>query len=123
MKAGGPVASFAQKLDLSTSQPIREALFFPDKNDSAFEKFYTYLRSATRTIDIAVYTMSDNRVENLLEEAHKNGVKIRIISDNETIANKGNEIQNLARAGISVRLDGIASSGASLRDTSKGGQV
>jgi hypothetical protein len=77
--AGGAVASTAPRVDLNAPQ-IREALFFPDKSDSAFEKFYTYLRSATKTIDIAVYTMSDNRVEQLLEDAHKAGVKVCAVS-------------------------------------------
>jgi phosphatidylserine/phosphatidylglycerophosphate/cardiolipin synthase-like enzyme len=83
--ASGAVAQVAQKFDLSTSQPIREALFFPDASNVAYEKFYNYLRSATKSIDIAVYTLSDNRIEELLLLAHKAGVKIRIVSGKFTV--------------------------------------
>ncbi len=118
-----PVAQEAPKVDLSASGNIREALFFPDLSNAQFQRFFTFLSSATRSVDIAVFTLSDQRISDLLLAQHKKGVKIRIVSDNDTVSNVGSDVTALAKAGIAVRLDGLpgALGGPSLRDSTKGG--
>ena len=114
----GPSIQAAATVDLSTSAPIREALFYP--GDASFEKFISFLRSAKRSMDVAVFTLSDQRVTEVLLAAHRSGVKIRILTDNDTVRNTGSDIEALAKAGISVRLDGVAGTpGGALRESSK----
>ena len=117
----GAVSQAAPTVDLSAPGPIREALFFPDTSNASFEKFFTYLRSVKSSADIAVFTLSDQRIAQLLLALHKQGVRIRLISDNDTVSNQGSDVLSLARAGIATRLDGLAASGAPMRDSTKGG--
>ena len=57
------------------------------------------------SIDICVFTITDNRISELIKQAHKNGIKIRIISDNEKLHDKGSDIESLHRAGIPIAID------------------
>lgn len=61
---------------------------------------------AVRTsADICVFTITDNRITSAIREAHRRGVKIRIITDNEKMFDEGSDIEGLAEAGIPVRVD------------------
>ncbi len=61
--------------------------------------------NAQQCIHVCVFTISDNRVRDALIAAHKKGIAIRIISDNQKSQDKGSDIFSLAFSGISVRLD------------------
>ena len=41
----------------------------------------------------------------MIEETHRRGVKIRIISDNDKAHDEGSDIIDLARTGIAVKVD------------------
>ena len=56
-------------------------------------------------LDICVFTISDDRISRAIVEAMKNGVEIRIISDNFKVEDTGSDIEDLSRVGISVKLD------------------
>lgn len=63
------------------------------------------LDNAKHSIDICVFTITDNRVGSSILDAHKRGVKVRIISDNDKALDKGNDIQQFLNADMQVRLD------------------
>lgn len=54
-----------QLKDLS-APTIREALFFPDATGASYDTFVAYLRSAKKSVDVCVYTISDEKIENIL---------------------------------------------------------
>lgn len=56
-------------------------------------------------MDIAIFTLSDDRIANILQDKFKAGVKIRIITDNDTMENKGNDVHRLAAEGIPTKED------------------
>ena len=56
-------------------------------------------------LDICVFTISDDRISRAIVEAMKNGVEIRIISDNFKVEDTGSDIEDLSRVGIPVKLD------------------
>ncbi|MGL4420548.1 MAG: phospholipase D-like domain-containing protein [Gemmataceae bacterium] len=60
---------------------------------------------ARRTIDICVFTITDDRITRILLEAHRRGVQIRIISDNEKSQDAGSDVVRLEQAGIPTRID------------------
>lgn len=60
---------------------------------------------ASRTLDICVFTISDNRIFNALQACHERGVKVRILTDNDKQWDKGSDIADLRRLGIPVRTD------------------
>ncbi len=60
----------------------------------------------TRThADLAVFTITDDRVSRAVRDAHQRGVKIRILSDNDKSADLGSDIEGLSRLGVEVRID------------------
>jgi polyribonucleotide nucleotidyltransferase len=84
-----------EKVDLNKS--VSDALFFPDTTNKNHEKFLKYLSSATKTLDICVFTITDDRVSRVIEDAHRSGVKVRLISDDECLSQIGSDIQSLAK--------------------------
>jgi cardiolipin hydrolase len=91
-------------LELTTLQPVprlRKALFFPDPH--SFDTFYNFIRGARTSLDICVFTITDDRISHLLIEAHRRHVNIRIITDDEKSIDKGADIQDFRKVGIHVR--------------------
>lgn len=58
-----------------------------------------------KTIDICVFTLSDNIITRAIKDAYKRNVNIRVISDNDKRFDKGSDIDELQHAGIPIRLD------------------
>jgi len=63
------------------------------------------IRSAAETIDICVFTISDNEITEAILAAHKKRKKIRIITDNDKTFDKGSDIDELAKASVPVVTD------------------
>lgn len=63
------------------------------------------LRSARQSVDICVFTITDDRISSAILEAHKRRVKVRIISDDDKSQDLGSDIERLADAGVPVRID------------------
>lgn len=63
------------------------------------------LDNAKHSIDICVFTITDNRIGTSILDAHKRGVKVRIVSDNDKALDKGSDIQQFLNADMLVRLD------------------
>ncbi len=64
-----------------------------------------HLINARRTVDICVFTITDDRISNTILAAHKRGVKIRIITDNEKAYDAGSDVPRFREAGIQVIVD------------------
>ena len=64
-----------------------------------------YLRSAKRTLDICVFTISDDYIAEVIRQKHQSGVRVRIITDDDTRSNQGSDIIELQRLGIPVKTD------------------
>jgi phosphatidylserine/phosphatidylglycerophosphate/cardiolipin synthase-like enzyme len=76
------------------------------------DKYYlSSIASAKETLDIAVYDIDDPGAVAAFIDAHKRGVKVRIITDNDNLKDKENEllprtaIEDLKAAGIPVKDD------------------
>ena len=66
---------------------INEVLFFHPREDDDpdFERFLEILRLADHTIDICVFTITDNRIRYVLADEARSGVKVRLITDNSQV--------------------------------------
>lgn len=82
---------------------LHEVLFSPGQDIP--ENIAYYISNAKKTIDLCVFTISDEMLGNCLKAAHARGVKIRIITDNNKMRDAGSQIKDLARVGISVKTD------------------
>jgi len=93
-----------EKLDL-ISQPISEAFFFPETDGSQFSRFLDYIRSATKTLDICVFTITDDAISRAIEQMFGQGVAVRVITDDDTSAQQGSDIEEFRKLGIAVKMD------------------
>lgn len=80
-----------------------EALFFPDSR--SYARLLEVLQSARKSMDICVYTITDDRISRIIEQAHKNGVSVRIITDNDKATDLGSDVIDLNQSGIPVAVD------------------
>lgn len=63
------------------------------------------LRSAKRSIDAAMFTITDDRIAAALIAAHERGVGLRLITDDDKAGDPGSDIWRLQRADIPVYTD------------------
>ena len=95
------------QVDLSSAE-INEVLFFPTDpsiSPSSFDRFLQYVRSARHTIDSAIYTISDDRISRSLMTLHEQGVRVRLLTEKDTMGDQGSDVQALANSGCEVRYD------------------
>lgn len=83
-----------------------EAYFSP--GESCLRAIQQRLRSASQDISICVFTLSDDRITGEVLAAHRRGVRIRLITDNDKEFDAGSDIDALRRAGIAVAVDRTA---------------
>jgi hypothetical protein len=103
-------------LGYSARNLIADTAFFPDeaaytgdvdpdgnlniRTMGAYRKFQHYLLSAHETVDIAVYTLSDERIKDLLLRLTFRGVCVRVYTDKSTT---NSIVQDLADWGVQVK--------------------
>ncbi len=58
-----------------------------------------------QTVEICVFTITDDRLTSAVLEAHGRGVRIRIITDNDKAADLGSDADRFLQAGIDLRVD------------------
>ena len=80
-----------------------EAFFSP--GESCRAAIIEQISSAARQVKICVFTISDDRITNAIVTAHKKGVEIKILTDNDKSLDIGSDINLLVREGISVKMD------------------
>jgi len=87
---------------------INDALFFPDtdkKDGNNYEIFLQYLSSPKKTLDVCVFTITDDSAANILIDLHKKGVKVRVITDDDQSASQGSDVQTIKKAGVPTKMD------------------
>lgn len=85
----------------SSAQP--KAYFSP--GDSCANQIINCIHNARETIDICVFTISDNSISEAILSAHEKGIKVRVVSDNYKADDQGSDVYYLAEKGLAVRLD------------------
>ncbi|OMH85250.1 Mitochondrial cardiolipin hydrolase [Zancudomyces culisetae] len=84
------------------------AYFFP--SEDSFQKLISLLKNARRTLDICVFSITDDDIKYAIIDAKNRGVAIRIISDDDQAKGLGADVFELRdEHGIPVRLDNRSS--------------
>ncbi|KAI8092597.1 uncharacterized protein BX664DRAFT_384143 [Halteromyces radiatus] len=97
-----PVAA-SEKNGLASGHFIK-SYFFPSKE--SFNAFTSVLNSAQKTIDVCVFSLTDDDVADVLIAAKKRNVTIRIITDNQQAAGVGADAERLQKDhGIPYKTD------------------
>lgn len=63
------------------------------------------LDHAHTSVDLCIFTITDNELAGKIKGCKNRGLKVRIITDDEKVSDNGSEIQKLAQAGIPVKTD------------------
>jgi len=61
--------------------------------------------SSIKQLQICVFTISDDSITKSLLGAYRRKVQIKVITDNDKSLDQGSDIDQLARAGIAVKMD------------------
>ncbi|MEZ6106096.1 MAG: phospholipase D-like domain-containing protein [Pirellulaceae bacterium] len=87
----------------TSSAKVAEAWFSPDP--ACVGRIEQAFREARRSVDICVFTITDDRLTRAILEAHQRGVRMRLITDDEKRLDAGSDIDELMRNSIAVRMD------------------
>lgn len=64
-----------------------------------------FVQDAQRSLEVCVFTVADDRLTEVLLHAHRRGVRVRLLTDNDKLFDRGSDVRELHAAGISVRTD------------------
>jgi len=64
-----------------------------------------HFREARRSVDLCVFTLSDDRIAREVLAAHRRGVALRFVTDNTKEFDAGSDVAELRRAGVPVVVD------------------
>lgn len=82
---------------------VAEVIFSPGK--ACRNRIAALLRQAKKSADICVFTITDNELSQPILEAHRRGVRVRIISDDDKANDAGSDVWTLGEQGVEVRVD------------------
>jgi phosphatidylserine/phosphatidylglycerophosphate/cardiolipin synthase-like enzyme len=80
-----------------------EACFSP--GEGCLRMIASRFSTARRSADLCVFTVTDDRITRAILDAHRRGVAVRLITDNEKAFDTGSDVQQIAAAGVAVKVD------------------
>ena len=81
----------------------QDAFFFP--SEESHRRLVKLISSAQSSLDVCVFTITDDAIAAALVERHKHGVRVRVISDDAQVWCKGNDVVELSERGIECLVD------------------
>ncbi len=63
--------------------------------------------SAQKSVDVAVYSINNDKIVTALIASHKNGIRIRILTDNIQAAGPSSKIIDLINAGLDLKVHSV----------------
>ena len=89
----------------SETKPSTNAQVLFSPGTDCLDALVDALEGAKSHVDICVFTITDNRVARPIVEAHRRGVKVRIVTDDDKSEDRGSDVDRLAEQGVPVRFD------------------
>ncbi|MBS0001024.1 MAG: DUF1669 domain-containing protein [Cyclobacteriaceae bacterium] len=93
-----------EKINLLDSVHAGNDAFF-SHHDDIREFVIKALKSATKDLKICMFTISDDPIAETVAGCHRQGINVRIITDDGKIFDKGSDIYSLYRMGIKIKMD------------------
>lgn len=72
--------------------------------DACRTNLVSFIERAKKTLDVAVYSLTDQHLSDALEGAHARGVKVRVLTDRSQAQNKNSKIYSLYAAGVPMKV-------------------
>lgn len=92
------------KLLYSNEMKIKAGAYFSPGED-CLHRIRRLIKEAKHTLDICVFTITDNRIVRALSDALHSDINIRIISDDLKSEDLGSDMETLEKIGIPCRYD------------------
>lgn len=73
---------------------VFDALFFPNQDNEI--RIVNMLRTCKHSLDIAIFTFTNHKISNVVVEAFRRGIKIRLIADDVCCGIMGSDVYKLA---------------------------
>lgn len=80
-----------------------EVYFSP--GESCRSAIIQQIEAAANQLKICVFTISDDMITNAILTAHKKGIDIKLITDNDKSLDVGSDIEQMAKEGVKVKID------------------
>lgn len=81
----------------------QDAFFFPNMEN--VHRLAGYIKKAKKSIELCIFSFTNDELANEILAAHERGVSVRIITDDEAMKGKGADTQRMADAGVPCRTD------------------
>jgi mitochondrial cardiolipin hydrolase len=88
----------------SARRVVHEVAFSP--GPGALDLLLRTLRGARRSLDVCVFTITDDRVTAALLDARRRGVEVRVVTDDDKEHDLGSDVARIRETGVAVREDG-----------------
>ncbi len=92
----------AKGLTMSGSR-LAEVHFMP--GEEGVTRLMQLVEGCRSSLDVCVFTITDDRISRALLDAHRRGIRLRVLTDDEKSNDLGSDIVQLRRAGIPLRTD------------------
>lgn len=69
------------------------------------QRIMQLIQAARSALDICVFTITDDRLAGAMIDAHRRGVALRVITDNEKAFDLGSDVARLQEAGVELKVD------------------
>ncbi|HZL71276.1 MAG TPA: phospholipase D-like domain-containing protein [Planctomycetota bacterium] len=86
-----------------SAEDLTEVHFSP--GEACAQTIIARFRTCRRSADVCVFTITDDRISNAVIDAHRRGVAVRVVTDDEKANDPGSDALRLAGAGVGVRVD------------------
>ncbi|TQV89066.1 phospholipase D-like domain-containing protein [Aliikangiella coralliicola] len=82
---------------------VASAYFSPGEH--CVKKIISLISRAKKSIDVCVFTISDDRLSEALLKAFQRGIEVKIVTDNDKANDTGSDIYYLADNKVPIRID------------------
>ncbi|MCB9785363.1 MAG: DUF1669 domain-containing protein [Deltaproteobacteria bacterium] len=86
-----------------TAEPRAEAWFSPGPDPIA--RLQSLIERAAHSIEVCVFALTDDRLTTPLLQAHRRGLRVRVLTDDDKAFDLGADAARLESAGIPLRTD------------------
>lgn len=101
MRAVAPVAPQAP----TTNAPGTPATVAFAPGEACLNLIVRRVAAARKSLDLCVFTITDDRISRTILDAHRRGVKVRVVTDNDKALDPGSDVHRFRDAGIPVKFD------------------
>ncbi|MFC4769709.1 phospholipase D-like domain-containing protein [Effusibacillus consociatus] len=92
---------------MSTGRTLSESIYFTQADEHPERAIRSVIQNAKSTLDIAIYSITEDSIVKEIVNAKRRGVKVRVITDDQQVQNKyqNEDIRKLLSEGIPVKVN------------------